>query len=67
MLLWKGGQTRAHLATSGLRKSRDMANRKGLDFELDTSTGLGQMVIEVGSYRLQPLPGDDGGRPDQER
>lgn len=44
-----------------------MADRKGLDFESDMSTGLGQSVIEIWSYGLHPLPGGYGGSPDKER
>lgn len=33
----------AHLITTGLGNSRDVVNREGLDFELDTYTGLGKV------------------------
>ena len=44
-----------------------MADRKGLYFESDMSTGLGQSVIEIWSYRRHPLPGGYDGSPDKER
>lgn len=33
----------AHLVRTGLRKSRDAADREGLDFESDMATALGQV------------------------
>lgn len=33
----------AHIITTGLGKSRDAVDREGLDFELDTCTGLGKV------------------------